>query len=79
MKRGEGTSLQFHYNRSEYWYVVSGQVKATKGNHVSILDPGENIILHKHEEHKLEGIVYSVILEISRGNFSEQDIVRLDQ
>lgn len=78
MKKGKSTSLQFHYDRSEYWYVISGKVKVTKGSFLDILLPGKTIMIHKHETHKLEGLEDSIILEISRGKFSEQDIVRLD-
>ena len=77
IKKGESISYQYHNYRSEQWYVISGRVVATKGIETSILIPNMVITIDVKEKHKLEGLEDSVILEISRGHFDEEDIVRL--
>ena len=78
IKKGESISYQYHKYRSEQWYVLSGRVVVTKGIERSILIPNMSITIQVGEKHKLEGLDDSVVLEISRGHFDEQDIVRLD-
>lgn len=77
MKKGQATSLQYHHNRSEKWYVISGKVLASKGIHSRILEPSHTMNIDKIQRHKLEALENSVILEISKGFFDEQDIVRM--
>ena len=78
IKKGESISYQYHNYRSEQWYVVSGRVIVTKGNEISTLIPNMVTTIDVGEKHKMEGLEDSIVLEISRGHFDEQDIVRLD-
>ena len=77
IEKGLSTSLQYHHNRSEKWYVISGKVFATKGIHSRILEVGDIMVIDKIQRHKLEALEDSIVLEISRGLFDENDIVRL--
>ena len=79
LKKGGSTSLQYHQNRSEQWFVIRGRILAVKGLESKIMIPGESIIMPPMTNHRLEGIDESLVLEVSRGEFSETDIVRLDQ
>jgi len=74
---GEYTSLQYHDKRDEFWYAV----RKTK-----IVKDGKEILLKKHGyemiprklKHRIIGVNNpSIITEISYGEFSEDDIVRL--
>lgn len=75
--KGKSISYQFHNYRSEQWYVIKGKVLVTKGIESQILMTDQSITIDVKEKHKLEGLEDSIILEISRGHFSEDDIVRL--
>lgn len=77
IKKGQATSLQYHHDRSEKWFLISGKVLATKGIHSRILEPSETMNIDKIQRHKLEALEDSIILEISKGYFNEEDIVRL--
>lgn len=72
-------SLQYHNNRSEFWKVVKGPVKVQLGDEIKTLQTGETITVPKKGVHRLIGAgVDAIILEISTGDFDEQDIVRLE-
>jgi mannose-1-phosphate guanylyltransferase len=72
-------SLQYHNNRSEFWQVIVGPVKVQLEKDTKILNAGESITIPKKTIHRLIGAgPNAVILEISRGEFDESDIVRLE-
>ena len=77
IEKGKSISYQYHNYRSEQWYVVRGKVMVTKGIESLILLRDQSITIDVKEKHKLEGLEDSIILEISRGHFDENDIVRL--
>ena len=77
IKKGQSMHYQYHKYRSEQWYVISGRIAVTKGIETSILIPNTSVTIQVGEKHKMEGIDDSVVLEISRGHFDEQDIVHL--
>jgi mannose-1-phosphate guanylyltransferase len=72
-------SLQYHNNRSEFWKVITGPVKVQLGKDMKVLQTGESITIPKKTIHRLIGAgTNATILEISRGEFDESDIVRLE-
>lgn len=72
-------SLQYHNNRSEFWKVVKGPVGVQIGKEKRLLQTGESITIPKRTLHRLEGAgPDAIILEISRGEFDEADIVRIE-
>jgi mannose-1-phosphate guanylyltransferase len=72
-------SLQYHNNRSEFWKVITGPVKVQLEKDVKVLQPGESLTIPKKTIHRLIGAgTNAIILEISRGEFDESDIVRLE-
>lgn len=77
IKKGESISYQYHRYRSEQWYVIKGRIVVTKGIETSILLPDSVVTIQVGEKHKMEGLDDSLVLEISRGHFDEEDIVRL--
>lgn len=83
IKKGESLSLQFHKLREEFWYVVSGKIKVTRGKGLEllkkkILQEGEYIKIPKKFLHRIEGIENSKVLEISTGKFKENDEIRIE-
>lgn len=76
---GENPSVQYHFNRDEFWYILDGPVKIRKGDNTYTMKPGDSIDLYRGEVHTAIGMDNSArILQISKGYFSEHDIVRLD-
>ena len=72
-------SLQYHNNRSEFWKVIKGPVSVQLGSDTKILQKGESITIPKKQIHRLIGAgTDAIILEISMGEFDENDIVRLE-
>ena len=72
-------SYQFHNNRHEFWYVVSGDGMLTlKGEEIKMV-PGDYVVIEKEEEHMIECISDEVLViyEMQIGSPSEDDIVRL--
>ena len=78
IKKDESMHYQFHRYRSEQWYVINGKIKVTKGTKTTILEADKFCTIDIGERHKMEGIEDSLVLEIARGHFDEDDIVHLD-
>lgn len=72
-------SLQFHKKREEFWRVLDGQVKVTIGDKTVKAKTGDEFVIPKKTNHRLEGLNKTgKILEIAFGDFDENDIVRLE-
>ena len=79
VKPGEALSLQHHPNRDEFWHVLSGDGMLHIGDSEVPARPGENHFVNRETKHRMTGgSTPLVILEISLGEFDENDIVRLD-
>ncbi len=81
--RGEETSLQSHRNRDEEWFLLKGKVRIQYGHYVDklnlkVMQKGEVMQIPRGLLHRTSGIDDSAILEISRGEFDEEDIVRYE-
>ena len=75
---GEEFSLQFHKNREEFWHILSGAPTITIGNEEFVAKQGEEFIVKKGEKHSISAKDTEVrVLEISFGEFDENDIVRI--
>lgn len=75
---GKRLSLQYHSMRSEFWKVVVGKIEVMLNSTKIILKKGETITIPVGAIHRITGIEDSTILEISFGEFNENDIVRLE-
>ncbi len=79
---GKRLSLQYHHFRSEFWMLLEGDATATLRN-----DAGKDqkiklkrfhvMEIPRLAKHRLESKNGGVIVEIARGDFDENDIVRL--
>lgn len=83
---GQATSLQYHRQRGEFWYVVEGQGLVTQelpGHNIVTeyeVDVDCTVLLDREDVHRLRnaGAVPLVVVEIQRGScLGEDDIVRL--
>lgn len=77
---GASLSLQIHKKRSEFWKVISGDATAVIDGISVHLAKGDDLFVPAESAHRLTGGEENgaEILEIAIGNFSEDDIVRLE-
>jgi len=79
VKKKSSLSLQKHNNRREFWRVISGHPIVTIGENKMNANPGDEFAVGKLETHRLEAGNDDVqVLEISSGDFDENDIVRIE-
>lgn len=75
---GEEFSLQYHKNRREFWRVLSGTPTVIIGNEKINAKEGDEFTVEKGEQHRISAKDSEArILEISFGEFDEDDIVRV--
>lgn len=77
LEKGSHISYQYHNFRVEQWFLIKGKAVVTRGIEKQIMLPGQTVTIEKLEKHMIEGLENCVILEVSKGYFDEQDIVRL--
>lgn len=78
VKKGEALSLQYHTLRTEFWKIISGSPEVTIGDKVVAATVGDEFMVPVKTNHKIEAPTDEVLfLEISSGEFKEDDIVRL--
>lgn len=76
---GEALSLQHHKNRSEFWVIVKGTGFVTVGDVRTEAHEGDRYSIDAGIHHRAEGgDAPLVFLEISTGDFDDDDIVRVD-
>ena len=79
IKKGEAFSLQYHNKRKEFWRVLSGTPKITVGEVVVKAKKGDEFEILPKINHRIHSIYSNTeVLEISFGEFDEQDIIRLE-
>lgn len=78
VKSGEEFSLQTHKKRSEFWRILSGEGVAIIGDEKHEVVAGDELFIPPETKHRMtgggEGVTF---LEISFGDFNEEDITRL--
>jgi mannose-6-phosphate isomerase-like protein (cupin superfamily) len=79
VNKGEEFSLQFHKKREEFWRVLKGNPTVIIRNEEFIAEEGEEFTIKRGEKHRISAKDTEVqILEISFGEFEEDDIVRIE-
>jgi mannose-6-phosphate isomerase-like protein (cupin superfamily) len=78
VKAGEQFSLQYHHHREEFWRVLSGSGKVTVGEDVFKAGAGDEFTIPKGAKHRIQADSLMEVLELSFGEFDEEDIVRLE-
>ena len=75
----ESLSLQLHDKREEFWKILSGECELTLGDSTVCASEGDEYFIEKKQKHRAKANSSQVrILEISFGDFDENDIVRLE-
>jgi len=76
---GEEFSLQYHRNREEFWRVLEGTPVVIIGDKEFSAKQDDEFFVGKGEKHRISAKDTEVkILEISFGEFDENDIVRIE-
>lgn len=71
-------SLQYHHNREEFWFIISGSGTATIGDKEISVKENDICYAPKETNHRIKANdEVLTFLEISIGNFDEEDIVRV--
>ena len=80
MRPGGTLSLQYHSKRDELWVVLDPGASVEVGDRVLRPQPEEAVFIPRRTPHRLSAIGEEPvrILEISLGEFDENDIVRLE-
>lgn len=76
---GETLSLQSHTKRSEFWRVLVGAGTVEVGNERRQIKAGDEQVIPIDTKHRLAAGSSGIeVLEISFGDFDENDIVRYE-
>jgi mannose-1-phosphate guanylyltransferase/mannose-6-phosphate isomerase len=77
---GGALSLQYHHRRDELWVILDTGAQIEVGTEVLRPEKGEKIFIPRKTAHRLSatGDKSVRILEVSFGQFDEEDIVRLE-
>ena len=79
IKKSEALSLQYHKHRSESWKIVEGSPEIIIGKITFHPQVGEEFRIAKGVNHRISAPKNDVVvLEISRGQFYEDDIIRIE-
>ena len=79
VNKGEEFSLQYHTHRREFWKIIKGHPKITIGDKTEHPKEGDEFIIEPHVNHRICAPVDDVVvLEISTGQFDEEDLVRVE-
>ena len=79
VKPGECCSLQYHHNRDEFWRVLSGDGIVEVGDLKVETKSGDDHFVPRETKHRFTGGSQPLtLLEITYGQFDENDIVRLE-
>lgn len=79
IKPNESLSLQYHEKREEFWRVLSGEGEVVIGESATPALPGSEFFVGKGEKHRMSAGPQGLeVLEISFGEFDENDITRLE-
>jgi len=75
----EELSLQYHIHRDEFWKIILGKAIIVIGEQINYGKEGDEFFIPRETKHRIKTENSPVkILEISFGNFDENDIVRLE-
>lgn len=78
IKAGEEFSLQSHEHRGEFWRVIKGQPVVTLGEEERQAKEGDEFFAPEKTPHRIHATNGDVdVLEISIGDFNEEDIKRI--
>lgn len=79
INRDQSLSLQTHAKRSEFWRIINGDGVVEIGDiKYNVVEGNEYNIPINTKHRAIAGPLGLVFLEISKGNFDEEDIIRYE-
>ncbi len=80
VRPGAALSLQYHNKRDELWVALDPGAQVEVADRILRAEPEETVFIPRRTPHRLSAIGEEPvrILEISLGEFDEEDIVRLE-
>ena len=79
INKGEEFSLQYHTHREEFWKIIKGNPEIIVSDKVEYPHEGDEFVIVPNTNHRINALKDDVVvLEISKGYFDEDDIVRLE-
>jgi len=79
INKGEAFSLQHHNHREEFWKIIEGNPEITIGDKKIDAHKDDEFIIPVKTNHRIYAPDDNVtVLEISLGQFDEEDIVRIE-
>src|SRR3989344_7334198 len=79
VNKGEEFSLQYHTHRTEFWKILKGNPQIIIGDKTEHPKEGDELVIESHVNHRICAPVDDVVvLEISTGQFDEEDLVRIE-
>lgn len=80
VQRDGALSLQYHHRRDELWVVLDDGARIELGDTVLHPRAGDKVFIPRTTRHRLSAVGHGTvrILEVSFGEFDEDDIVRLE-
>lgn len=79
INKGEEFSLQYHTNRREFWKILKGHPEIIAGEMIEHPEEDAEFIIEPQVSHRISAPLDDVaVLEISTGQFDEDDIVRIE-
>lgn len=83
LKEDEKSSLHYHINKKETFYVLSGRILMDMSfdlhSESVVLSEGDAIDIPRFVMHRFKGITDAVVLEVSTYDAGEEDIVRVEE
>jgi len=74
-------SYQSHQKRTEHWYIIKGKAKITINDSAQEGKVGQSFDILTNTKHRIENPDNNndlIFIEVSTGNFDENDIVRYE-
>ncbi len=79
INKGEEFSLQYHTHRQEFWKIIKGNPEVIINDQKIYPKEGDEFVIEPRVDHRISAPKDDVfVLEISRGHFDEDDIVRIE-
>ena len=79
INKGEEFSLQYHTHRQEFWKIIKGNPEVVIGDKTEYPKEGDELTIAPGINHRIFAPQDDVtVLEISKGQFDEDDIVRIE-
>ncbi len=79
INKGEEFSLQYHTQRQEFWKIIKGNPEVIINDKKIYPKEGDEFVIEPKVDHRISAPIEDVlVLEISRGHFDEDDIVRIE-